>query len=217
MSHDADIFEDMRDRLMAGAFAHGDKLRAEVLKSDYGCSASTVREALFRLSTLGLVDFQEQRGFRVPELSRERQHDLTQVRILLESEGTCLSIRRGGLEWESRLAAAHHKLSHIESRIRDTNDIGALVGLWARAEHEFHNTLIESCGSETLRRTHNMIYAQFRQQLVSAENHYGYFPENIEEHQAIMDAALARDEPRVRETIETHLARNLMHPLPKPV
>ena len=58
--------------------------------------ASTVREALFRLSAQGLVNFQEQRGFRVPEKSPVLLAELTHVRILLEAEGAALSIRNGG-------------------------------------------------------------------------------------------------------------------------
>lgn len=212
---DADIYDDMRHRLVTGEFGHGIKLRAEKLRLDYDCSASTVREVLFRLSTVGLVHFQEQRGFRAPEQSRERQHDLTHMRILLESEGACLSVRQGGVEWEARLSAAHHKLKHIEVRVRASGDIVTLVNLWSRAEQEFHETLIEACGSPNLKRMHMEIYQQFRQQLVSAETNFGYFPENVEEHQAILDAALERDEQRLRRAIHDHLARNLAEPLPK--
>lgn len=209
-----DIFDDMRHRLIAGEFAYGSKLRAEKLRSDYKCSASTVREVLFRLSTAGLVDFQEQRGFRAPERSALRRHELTHMRIILESEGACLSIRLGGVEWEAQLAAAHHKLSHIETHVRASGDIAPLLALWSRAEQEFHETLIGGCGTPLLIRTHGMIYAQFRQQIVAADSNYGYVPQNIREHQGILDAALARDEGLLRTRIHDHLARNLMNPLP---
>lgn len=214
-AQDADIFDDMRHRLITGEFGYGTKLRAEKLRQDYNCSASTVREVLFRLSTVGLVDFQEQRGFKSPFQSVKRQHELTQMRILLESEGACHSIRLGGVDWESRLSAAHHKLSHIEMRVRSSGDMIPLLGLWSRAEQEFHETLIDACGSDLLKGTHKVIYEQFRQQLVSAETNYGYFPENIREHQAILDAALERNEDLMRVTINDHLARNLVRPLPQ--
>jgi DNA-binding GntR family transcriptional regulator len=119
------------------------------------------------------------------------------------------------VEWEARLAAAHHKLKHIELRVRSSGDIVALVNLWSRAEQEFHETLIEACGSPLLKQMHAEIYQQFRQQLVSAETNFGYFPENIAEHQAILRAALDRDEKRLRSAIHDHLARNLTHPLPR--
>ena len=165
---DADIFDDMRHRLITGEFGYGTKLRAEKLRHDYNCSASTVREVLFRLSTVGLVEFQEQRGFRAPFQSVERQHELTHMRILLETEGACLSIRMGGVEWESRLTAAHHKLSHIETRVRSSGDLIPLLGLWSRAEQEFHETLIDA-------------YALLKLQLISSPVINLYFCHRSEE------------------------------------
>ena len=217
MTSISQIHEQIRHRLITGQFEHGVKLRAETLRAEFGCSASTVREILFRLSTVGLVDFEEQRGFRVPPQSPDRQHELTAMRILLEQEGACLSIRLGGVAWESQLSAAHHKLSHIEARIRSEGGVEAYLDLWCLAEQEFHETLISACGSALMHRIHAQIYAQFRQQLVSAETNYGYFPENIAEHQAILDAALDRDEARVRTCIHDHLKRNLTRPEAEPV
>ena len=216
MPQETDIYEDLRNRLVAGAFEHGKKLRAEQLRLDYGCSASTVREVLFRLSTEGLADFQEQRGFRVPELSKQRQHEVTLMRILLEGEGACLSIRQGGVAWEARLSAAHHKLSHIETRIRSSSQVLEFLDLWIEAEREFHETLISACGSDVLKRMHRTIYAQFRQQLVISDRNFSFLPENITQHQLIVDAALAGDEDLVRQRIHDHLARNLILPLPHP-
>ena len=86
MSYETNVFENLHHRMITNGFEHGQKIRAEHLRKEFGCSASTVREALFRLSTLGLVQFQEQRGFRVPQKSRNTLHELSHLRILLESE-----------------------------------------------------------------------------------------------------------------------------------
>ncbi len=208
MSSNDSIFEELRNQVVNGSFEPGQRLRAEKLRETFGCSASTIREMLFRLSTVGLVDFQEQRGFRVPQTSNERQHDLAQFRILLECEGTCLSIRRGGVAWESRLSAAHSKLSHIETRINDYDE--AILSLWTAAELEFHQTLIDSCGSEMLKTTHSVVYQQFRQQMIHRDKKMVFIPDNIDQHKAILDAALAHDEALVRKRIHNHLARNLI-------
>jgi len=68
-------------------------LRLEQLRLQYHWSARTIRESLFRLLAVGLANFQEQRGFRVPEESNVVQHELAQWRILPESEGACLFIQ----------------------------------------------------------------------------------------------------------------------------
>lgn len=206
---DTAIYSDLLGRLISNQFSHGDKLRAEHLKQDYGCSASTVREVLFRLSTEGLVDFQEQRGFRVPERSPQLLAELTHVRILLEAEGAALSIQHGGVAWEARLTAAHHQLSHIEKRIHGAADPSPLVGLWFQAELEFHQTLLSACQSDTLKSMHLTVYQRFRQQLMVADRSFDFISMNIEHHHAILSAALEGDAGLTRQKIHDHLARHL--------
>ena len=87
MTNDNDVYLELEKRLTTNEFLHGTKLRAEILRAEFGCSASTVREVLFRLATQGLVDFKEQRGFRVPDLSPKKLIELTHLRVMLEEEG----------------------------------------------------------------------------------------------------------------------------------
>ncbi len=209
MLHDTDIFEDLRRRLMTCGFAHGQKVRAEHLRQEFGCSASTIREVLFRLSTLGLVEFREQRGFRVPEKSRPVLNELAHLRVLLEAEGTVMSIRLGGVAWEARLTAAHHQLSHLEKRLQAAPDKTPFVDLWFDAERQFHETLISACGSDSLRSTHHQLYCRFRQQLMVEDRAFDFISDNIEHHQEILDAAMAGDEALTRQKIHDHLARHM--------
>jgi len=209
MFNEKDIYLNLQVRLVSAGFEHGAKLRAEVLSREYDCSASTIREALFRLSTLGLVNFQEQRGFRVPDRSPEKLMELTHIRVLLEGEGTVLSIHKGGVAWEARLTAAHHQLSHIEKRIHTTDVPADLVPIWFNAEREFHQTLISACGSETLKELHARVYAQFRQQLMVADRQFDFISDNIQHHAEILAAAVSGDEDLTRQKIHDHLARHL--------
>ena len=217
MDHENSVYEALRDRLVTGGIAPDVKLKPNELKADFGCSASTIRESLFRLSTEGLVIFKEQRGFRVPMPNPQLQHELTQLRILLECEGASLSIRLGGLEWEARLTAAHHKLSHIESRVWESEDSSPLFPLWTQAESEFHETLISSCDSDVLKASHSIIYRRFRQQLINTDKEYIFIAENIEDHKGILDAGLERNEELIKQQIYNHLSRNFCKPMPSPV
>ena len=213
--HKPDIYEDLRARLIAAEFGAGTKLKPSDFQVEYGCSANTLRDVFFRLASEGLADFHDQRGFRVPEISQRKQHEITQMRIMLESEGACLSIQFGGVGWESRLTAVHHKLLHIEKRIRTAEQAEKLLDFWMRAEEEFHLTLISACNSATLIRMHQMIYAQFRQQLLTADRTFEFITENIAQHQAIVDAAVEGSQDGVRAAIYAHLKRNLSpDPLP---
>lgn len=204
-----DIYHDLHLRLTTGAITPGQKLMPEPLRARYGCSANTLREVLLRLSSVGLVVFEEQRGFRAQPASAQRTSDLTKFRIMLEQEGASLSIAKGGIAWEAQLSAAHHKLGHIEAEIARTGDVEPLLPLWSNAEWEFHDTLSSACESPLLRQTFRTIYDQFRQQLITRARNFGYFADNVTEHQKIVAAAMARDETACRQHIHDHLARNL--------
>jgi DNA-binding GntR family transcriptional regulator len=56
-------------------------------------SAAVVREALSRLTEQGLVQSNPQRGFIVMPLSVDDLHDLTRIRVLVETLALRESIR----------------------------------------------------------------------------------------------------------------------------
>ena len=164
-----------------------------------------------RLCNVGLVEFQMQRGFRATPSTAERRKDVARFRILLECEGASLSMTQGGVAWEADLAAAHHRLLHIERLIVAAEDVKAFLPLWTDAEREFHETLVSACGSPLLIQTFSQVYLQFRQQFVGQQRDFGssYFEAIITEHKAVVDAALARDQDACRAAIYEHMKRNL--------
>ncbi|MDA9008815.1 GntR family transcriptional regulator [Alphaproteobacteria bacterium] len=206
-----DIYRNMRNKLVAGGFEIGIKLKPETIRKTYDCAASTIREVLFRLSCDGFVSFEEQRGFRVPTSSNQILRELTSMRSIIEREGARQSIKFGDLDWEARFNAAHHKLAYIESKIATTNDIAPYVEVWSQAEWEFHNTLISACHSTVLHGQHRNFYDRVRQhQLLNDPESHAFRPETLEEHAMILHAALDRDTELCCRLIEEHLHSNLL-------
>ncbi len=211
-STSADVYDDMRSRLVTGRFKAGERLRSEELSQHYGCSASTIREVLFRLSCDGLVDFFDQRGFRVPRVSRDGMREIAEMRIMLECEGAARSIQNGDISWEAGLTAAHHKLRHIEQKLRTAGQIRSNIEVWCAAEWEFHQSLISACGSNLLEEMHRNVYDRFRLHLLTLLEGYGFRERAIAEHEAILQAALARDPELCAQKIREHLLKNLDEP-----
>ena len=206
-----EIYTDLERRLVTAQLKSEERIKPADLQQEYGVSANTVREVLLRLSMVGLVDFENQRGFRVAQVTTARRCDVARFRIMLEQEGVTLSMNHGGVAWESRVSAAHHKLKHIETQVARDGMIDVHMALWSEAEVEFHETLISACGSPLLRATYANVYVQFRQQMVGLEPNFSppYFSEIVMEHQVIHDAALARDATACRTAIANHLARHV--------
>lgn len=191
----------IRADIVFGRLEPGGKLRLDRLAKEYGASVSTVREILSRLSSEGLVIAEEQRGFRVTPVSPEGLQDVAAMRLLLESYALPLSFAAGDLEWESRVVAAHYKLAAMERRMLsgETED----VELWKRYDREFHQTLIEACGSQTLLDLYVGVFDQYlRYQMVAV-----VFRGEIaaEEHRLLLDCALTRDAARACEILGRHV------------
>src|SRR4051812_36211657 len=66
----------IRDMIMSGRFAQGERLRLDPLSSLFRVSATPVREALVLLETEGLVSSEPHRGFVVKHPSRQDVLDL---------------------------------------------------------------------------------------------------------------------------------------------
>lgn len=199
------VHRSMKARIMSGEFAPGAKMRADALRRSYDVSASAMREVFLRLTCEGLLAQEEQRGFHIPAADPDHLTQLMELRILLEVEGALASIRHGDLDWEAELAAAHHKLVHIESRMKETGDIAPYVAIWTRIDWEFHQALMAACPNKALLDAHASVYERFRQQVVAAVDTAGFRRETIPEHDAIMKAAVARDEDACRDAIRNHL------------
>tara|TARA_R110002072_G_scaffold19422_16_gene71950 strand:- start:1518 stop:2216 length:699 start_codon:yes stop_codon:yes gene_type:complete len=141
-------FQSIRADLLAGCYEPGEKLRIEDICTRYQTGISPVREALSRLAETGLIVALPQRGYRVASVSTEEYADLVEMRLRLEPDALYRSIKRGDIEWEARVAAAHQRVSSAQKSLK----LGSPDALrdWAREDRGFHAALISDCGSPWL-------------------------------------------------------------------
>ncbi|MDP2021953.1 MAG: GntR family transcriptional regulator, partial [Hydrogenophaga sp.] len=104
----------LRQDVICGKLAPGEKLRVEHLKDQYQVGASTLREALSLLVSDALVSAEGQRGFRVAPISLTDLEDVTNTRVMLETEALRQSIRHGGAQWEAALRTSYQLLTQAE-------------------------------------------------------------------------------------------------------
>jgi DNA-binding GntR family transcriptional regulator len=199
-------YDRIRADIVFGRLSPGARLRLDRLAGDYGASVSTLREILSRLSSEGLVIAEGQRGFRVAPVSPAGFEDVAAMRLLLETYALPLSFAAGDLEWESRVVAAHHKLAFMERRMMAGGQEGAEpegTELWKRYDREFHQVLIEACGSQTLLDLYAGVFDQYlRYQMVAV-----VFRGEIAaaEHRQLLDCALTRDADRACAVLTRHV------------
>jgi DNA-binding GntR family transcriptional regulator len=101
-----DVHAAIRADILAGRLAPGEPLRMATLRERFAVSLSVVREALTRLSEQRLVRAVPQLGFAVVPASVDQLHDLTRVRIDVESITLRRAVAEGDQHWETAVTDA---------------------------------------------------------------------------------------------------------------
>ena len=201
-----DGYRRIRADIVLGRLRPGQKLKLDGLKESYGVSVSTLREILSRLTSDALVIAEGRRGFEVAPVSVENLKELAELRLLLEGHAMEASFARADMEWEGRVVAAHHKLAATE-RLMSAN-IGE-PDQWKRYDSEFHQELISNCGSPTLMNAYAAAFDRYFRYQMIALNYRGDKP--AQQHQALLECALARDIKRAKKVLLDHVNGCVAH------
>lgn len=194
----------LRHDIVCGQLAPGERLRVEHLKDVYAVGAGTLREALMLLVSDALVTAEGQRGFRVTPISLPDLEDLTNTRVMLETEALRLSIRHGDARWQAGLTAAFERLTEAETRAE-----GLQPDEWERRNRAFHEALIAGHGSAWQRYFLGILYRhaeRYRYLALRLAAAPSSPPRDVHrEHEDIYRAALARQEARAALALEAHV------------
>jgi DNA-binding GntR family transcriptional regulator len=153
----AGVAKALKNDIVRGAHLPNAKLRIAQLAEFYGVSPGAVREALSRLVSEGLVEFNEQRGFRAAPVSEADLIDITRTRVTIECEALRAAMRNGTLEWEREVMDSVRKLNRAPLFKRGADVVD---GGWALLHRKFHRTLLAPCGSEWLLRFQATLFEQ---------------------------------------------------------
>lgn len=193
-------YSQLRDDIIEGRLAPGEKLRVEHLKTHYEVGAGTLREAITRLVSDALVAVEGQRGFRVAPMALEDLEDLTRLRLHIEIEALRQSIRHGDAAWRARLQRAYDELSAFEQPVRTEHRAS-----WEQLNACFHEALTSAYVSPwtvkvlRLLMRHAERYRRYAIDLAdSGRNVHA-------EHREIFELAMAGMEARAALALEAHI------------
>ncbi len=195
------VYGKLRDDIIRGDLEPGSKLLIEQLKKRYGMGATPLREALSRLTENGFVTTVGQRGFRVSVTSLDDLKDITDMRVVLENLALRKSFELGDDDWESRVIGSFHQLSKVETS-PDPD-----LSQWEERNRAYHQALISACESKWLRRFYDVLFDQHKRYRNLARIDRSVPRDVHAEHQAICDAALARDIEKACVENEKHIRR----------
>ncbi|MEQ8346521.1 MAG: GntR family transcriptional regulator [Sneathiellaceae bacterium] len=198
------VYQRLRREIVTTGLKPGAKLRIEALSERYNVGASPVREALNRLSAEGLVDHEDQKGFRIAPVSLADLLELNRTRCWINEVALRESIGRGDQEWEESVLIAYHRLSKVPGRLPDES--GEINPEWERLHLAFHRSLIAACGSKWMLR--------FAEVLSDCADRYRHLSAaaRVErdvpaEHEAIMEAVIRRRTQMAISLLNEHMTR----------
>ncbi|NVP56938.1 GntR family transcriptional regulator [Mycoplana rhizolycopersici] len=199
------VYHALKRDIVHGVLEPGHKLLIDQIAERYSAGTNPVREALNRLSSERLVDREDLRGFFVPPISLDDFRDIVRTRCWVEGKALEESIRNRTEAWEDAIILANHRLQNTPIHYYEHTEPGMPPpdnSPWEERHRTFHRALIANCGSRHLLRfADELMLLGERYRFISMANSYPR-RRSVDEHQAIVDAALAGDTKRAVEALQ---------------
>jgi DNA-binding GntR family transcriptional regulator len=189
---------ELHQLILSGELPSGTPLRLVELANRLDMSQMPVREGLRRLEALGLVDIIPHKGAWVRELSLDDLRDTHETRLALESLAVRAAAEHFGQQDEETAVAA--LAEHMRLSLAD-DSIGA-----RQAHADFHFALYRAGGSQWLARAIEPVWQNSERYRFGSRQTAIQIERNLQEHQAILDACVARDPDAAEQALRNHLA-----------
>ena len=196
----ADLVHDfLREQIVNGAFAPGQRLTLAELSQQCGMSHMPVREALVRLQREGLIDGEPHKGMRVAQLSLKDARELFAIRTELEGLAAGAACASG----DTALVADLERFNDAFSAAFTASDYSAM----GTANRSFHRRILQSAGSAQLNRVLEDIWTASLRYRLGYKLIPGRAQCTIEEHARLIAAIRAGDPALARAAARDHVDR----------
>jgi GntR family transcriptional regulator, rspAB operon transcriptional repressor len=191
------VFESLKVNILNFTYLPGLRLSDDEIATELRVSRTPVREALNRLSELGLVEAKSMRGFRVKSFSEKEIEDLYILRATLECLAVKLTIGRMNPEIEKQLKVSLADYPHI---IKSGD-------LWRfnLADTKFHDMIAQLSGNTAVCEMLRNLYDKI--QVIRRFDHLraGSLERTYQEHLQILESMVKRDVKKSEKSMSKHI------------
>lgn len=198
-------------QVLSGAVPVGTRLRQEALAEEFGVSRTPVREALRHLQATGLVELLPNRGAVVRGPSAREIREAYEVRAELEglaaelaagriSDRDLVRLREAQALFRESVATLIARRARRPAPWRDES-------VWVRANDLFHQAILDAAANVRLSNTIADLHRSFPRDLTWAalSQSSRLLAENVEQHEAILEAIEQRDPAEARRRMIEHV------------
>jgi len=172
------IFQDLENKIIAGALKPGQRVVEEELCRSFGVSRSPVREALRILESQGFVQREPRRGVTVTKISSKEAEDIYTIRARLDSLALYLAIKRNKPDVVPKLKKLHEKMLAVAE--------GNNVNEYFKLNQKFHELIFRESDNQRLIKlleTFDKQTLRYRRMVVHAP---GWMQDSIKNHESII-------------------------------
>jgi DNA-binding GntR family transcriptional regulator len=187
----------VRDGIMQGRFAPGQRLPEADLVSMYDASRGAVRTALAQLENEGIVERERNRGARVRPISLQEAVEITEARAVVEGLCAAKAAVRASADDRTRLRELGVELAATV----ENSDVVS----YSRVNQQIHRAIRDLSGHETAGRMLDRLRTQ------SVRYHYtiallpGRPAVGLQEHLRVIETVCSGDPDVAEQTMRAHL------------
>lgn len=189
----------LKEEILKGRFAPGEKISVEVLAEEWEVSNTPIRDAMRRLEKAGMLKVVPRRGVYVATIDQEDFKHVFDLRIALE----CLAVKTATTQIpDEDVQNLLDTYAEAERRLCEDNDRDFLI----THDHLVHDVIVQYCGNpkliEYMQDLHNLsIWAQGAMNARQPDS----FEKALPEHLEIVRALKARDVKTAETSLRSHL------------
>ena len=191
------VFYTLRQAIITGEFAPGERLMEIALANRLGVSRTPVREANRKLELEGLVVMIPRKGAEVAKITEKDLRDVLEVRSSLEELAAELAAERMNDEVKEKLEKA---LKEFEEAI-ESDDNAAI----ADSDVDFHDVIFEATGNARLIQIINNLREQMYRYRLEYVKDTEYHTVLLNEHRELAKAMVEGRKEDARKIMKRHI------------
>jgi DNA-binding GntR family transcriptional regulator len=191
------VFNILRQAIITGEFAPGERLMEIALAERLGVSRTPVREAIRKLELEGLVVMIPRKGAEVARITEKDLRDVLDVRCALEELSASLAAEKIDEDQKRELKRA---LVAFEKAIElgDTAQI-------ADKDMDFHDVIFDIADNPRLTAILNNLRELVYRYRLEYVKDFDYHDTLVREHRQITDAIFNHDAEKARKIMKAHI------------
>jgi DNA-binding GntR family transcriptional regulator len=200
----ARVYESLKDRLISGDWAHGERLSVEALREEFGVSKQPIMEALRLLSADGLVEIIPQVGCEVATFSTQEVMDFFMMFASFEATIAAAAAER---RTEEQLRSMAEGVTAFET-LPDIVDDEFRSRRYFELNRRFHQQIHAMSGSRTMSTISRRMWDQCDFLINTTGVPHPMASSTAgrhAEHEVIRAALIAGDAATAKRTMEHHI------------